>query len=50
VTKLAPPDETAMLAALFDVIGGSVLRAAASHGLEAPATQALVDGIRAGEP
>jgi 2-dehydropantoate 2-reductase len=33
-----------------DAIGGSVLRAAARHGLDAPATQALVDGIRAGEP
>jgi 2-dehydropantoate 2-reductase len=34
----------------IDAIGGAVLRAAARHGLEAPATQALVDGIRAGEP
>jgi 2-dehydropantoate 2-reductase len=34
----------------IDAIGGSVLRAAARHGLETPATQALVDGIRAGEP
>jgi 2-dehydropantoate 2-reductase len=34
----------------IDAIGGSVLRAAARHGLDAPATQALVDGIRAGEP
>jgi 2-dehydropantoate 2-reductase len=34
----------------IDAIGGSVLRAAARHGLNAPATQALVDGIRAGEP
>ena len=33
-----------------EAIGGSVLRAAARHGLDAPATQALVDGIRAGEP
>jgi 2-dehydropantoate 2-reductase len=33
-----------------DAIGGSVLRAAARHGLDAPATQALVDRIRAGEP
>jgi 2-dehydropantoate 2-reductase len=33
-----------------DAIGGAILRAAARHGLEAPATQALVDGIRAGEP
>jgi 2-dehydropantoate 2-reductase len=33
----------------IDAIGGSVLRAAARHGLDAPATQALVDGIRAGE-
>jgi 2-dehydropantoate 2-reductase len=34
----------------IDAIGGSVLRAAARHGLEAPTTRALVDGIRAGEP
>jgi 2-dehydropantoate 2-reductase len=34
----------------IDAIGGSVLRAATRHGLDAPATQALVDGIRAGEP
>jgi 2-dehydropantoate 2-reductase len=34
----------------IEAIGGSVLRAAARHGLEAPVTQALVDGIRAGEP
>jgi 2-dehydropantoate 2-reductase len=34
----------------IDAIGGSVLRSAARHGLDAPATQALVDGIRAGEP
>jgi 2-dehydropantoate 2-reductase len=34
----------------IDAIGGSVLRAAARHGLNAPTTQALVDGIRAGEP
>jgi 2-dehydropantoate 2-reductase len=34
----------------IDAIGGAVLRAAARHGLDAPATQALVDGIRAGEP
>lgn len=33
-----------------DAIGGSVLRAAARHGLEAPVTQELVEGIRAGEP
>lgn len=33
----------------IDAIGGSVLRAAARHGLEVPTTQALVDGIRAGE-
>jgi 2-dehydropantoate 2-reductase len=33
----------------IDAIGGSVLRSAARHGLDAPATQALVDGIRAGE-
>jgi 2-dehydropantoate 2-reductase len=31
----------------IDAIGGSVLRASARHGLEAPATRALVDGIRA---
>jgi 2-dehydropantoate 2-reductase len=34
----------------IDAIGGAVLRAAARHGLDVPATQALVDGIRAGEP
>lgn len=34
----------------IDAIGGSVLRAAARQGLDAPTTQALVDGIRAGEP
>jgi 2-dehydropantoate 2-reductase len=34
----------------IDAIGGSVLRAAARHGFDAPITQALVDGIRAGEP
>ena len=34
----------------IDAIGGSVLRAAARHGLQARATQELVDGIRAGEP
>jgi 2-dehydropantoate 2-reductase len=34
----------------IEAIGGAVLRAAARHGLDAPATQALVDGIRAGEP
>jgi 2-dehydropantoate 2-reductase len=34
----------------IDAIGGSVLRAAARHGLDAPTTRALVDGIRAGEP
>jgi 2-dehydropantoate 2-reductase len=34
----------------IDAIGGAVLRAAARHGLDAPATQALVDGIRASEP
>lgn len=33
----------------IDAIGGSVLRAAARHGVDAPTTQALVDGIRAGE-
>jgi 2-dehydropantoate 2-reductase len=33
-----------------DAIGGAILRAAARRGLEAPATRALVDGIRAGEP
>lgn len=33
-----------------DAIGGAVLRAAARHGLDAPTTRALVDGIRAGEP
>jgi 2-dehydropantoate 2-reductase len=34
----------------IDAIGGSILRAATRHGLEVPATQELVDGIRAGEP
>jgi 2-dehydropantoate 2-reductase len=34
----------------IDAIGGSVLRAAARRGIDAPATRALVDGIRAGEP
>jgi 2-dehydropantoate 2-reductase len=34
----------------IDAIGGAVLRASARHGLDAPATQALVDGILAGEP
>src|SRR5918995_2830635 len=33
----------------IEAIGGSVLRAAARRGLAAPTTQALVDGIRAGE-
>jgi 2-dehydropantoate 2-reductase len=33
-----------------DAIGGSVLRAAARHGLDVPTTRELVDGIRAGEP
>lgn len=33
-----------------DAIGGAVLRAAARHGLDAPATRELVDGIRGGEP
>ncbi|MGH3079935.1 MAG: ketopantoate reductase family protein [Gaiellaceae bacterium] len=34
----------------IDAIGGSVLRAAARHGVDAPTTQELVEGIRAGEP
>jgi 2-dehydropantoate 2-reductase len=34
----------------IDAIGGSVLRAAARHGLDVPATKTLVDGIKAGEP
>ena len=34
----------------IDAIGGSILRTAARHLLDVPATQALVDGIRAGEP
>jgi 2-dehydropantoate 2-reductase len=34
----------------IDAIGGTVVRAAGRHGLEVPTTQALVDGIRAGEP
>jgi 2-dehydropantoate 2-reductase len=33
-----------------DAIGGSVLRAAARHGIEAPVTEELVEGIRASEP
>ncbi|HET7855842.1 MAG TPA: 2-dehydropantoate 2-reductase [Gaiellaceae bacterium] len=33
----------------IDAIGGSVLRAAARHGIDAPTTRALVEGIRAGE-
>lgn len=33
----------------IDAIGGTVVRAAGRHGLEVPTTQALVDGIRAGE-
>jgi 2-dehydropantoate 2-reductase len=43
-------DREAGKATEIDAIGGSVLRAAARHGLDAPTTQALVDGIRAGEP
>lgn len=34
----------------IDAIGGSVLRAAARHGLDVPTTRELVDGIRDGEP
>jgi ketopantoate reductase len=34
----------------IDAIGGSILRTAARHSLDAPTTQALVDVIRAGEP
>lgn len=34
----------------IDAIGGSILRAAARHGLDVPTTRELVDGIRAGEP
>lgn len=34
----------------IDAIGGAVVRAAARHGLDVPTTQALVDGIEAGEP
>ena len=34
----------------IDAIGGSVLRAAERLEVDAPATRALVDGIRAGEP
>lgn len=33
-----------------DAIGGAVLRAAARHGLKAPVTRELTEGIRAGEP
>jgi 2-dehydropantoate 2-reductase len=43
-------DREAGKATEIDAIGGSVLRAAARHGLDAPMTRALVDGIRAGEP
>ncbi len=43
-------DREAGKATEIDAIGGSVLRAAARHGLDAPTTRALVDGIRAGEP
>jgi hypothetical protein len=60
----ADPDDDEVLEQFFRILGRrnahlrpgmrfrqrSVLRAAARHGLEAPATQALVDGIRAGEP
>jgi 2-dehydropantoate 2-reductase len=34
----------------IDAIGGAIVRTAARHGLEVPTTQALVDGVRAGEP
>jgi len=34
----------------IDAIGGSVLRAAARHGLDVPTTRKLVEGISAGEP
>jgi len=34
----------------IDAIGGSVLRAAARHGLDVPTTRELVEGISAGEP
>jgi 2-dehydropantoate 2-reductase len=34
----------------IDAIGGSVLRAAARHGLDVPTTRELVEGIIAGEP
>jgi len=43
-------DREAGKATEIDAIGGSVLRAAARHGLDVPITRALVDGIRAGEP
>jgi 2-dehydropantoate 2-reductase len=43
-------DREAGKATEIDAIGGSVLRAAARHGLDAPTTRELVDGIRAGEP
>jgi 2-dehydropantoate 2-reductase len=43
-------DREAGKATEIDAIGGSVLRAAARHGLDAPMTRELVDGIRAGEP
>jgi 2-dehydropantoate 2-reductase len=43
-------DREAGKATEIDAIGGSVLRAAARHGLDVPTTQELVDGIRAGEP
>jgi 2-dehydropantoate 2-reductase len=34
----------------IDAIGGTVVRAAARHGIDVPTTQALVEGVRAGEP
>jgi len=43
-------DREAGKATEIDAIGGSVLRAAARHGLDVTITRALVDGIRAGEP
>jgi 2-dehydropantoate 2-reductase len=43
-------DREAGKATEIDAIGGSVLRASARHGLDAPMTRELVDGIRAGEP
>jgi 2-dehydropantoate 2-reductase len=34
----------------IDAIGGTIVRTAARHGIEVPTIQALVEGVRAGEP